>query len=259
MSNAWGAFSWGVARWGYGTRFPKFCHVNALETANVSIAEGGADMNFPAYRLYDRNIERVFKPSGQGKTVLKIDRMAETSSVDRLIVIGPKIEGVYFHLAASDDDSIYEHIGGDVGSSGGALDLPFSSIAKRYFRLEIDASGFVPELSEVFLTATHEWAKNPLQPVEKMERAQPKSVEIADEIIVEGRPRRRRVYKVGKVFADERDELLALYATHSDGKAFFFFDLDGELMYGRLKSELNITEEPAGRYSFDFDFIEVPA
>jgi len=64
----------------------KSCYINILETSTVSLSAGAEDPSYPLYRLYDRDIGKLFKANAAGTLDIKIDQGASPIAIDRLLI-----------------------------------------------------------------------------------------------------------------------------------------------------------------------------
>ncbi|MDA8168682.1 MAG: hypothetical protein M0Z59_03160 [Nitrospiraceae bacterium] len=86
----------------------KSCYQNILETSAVTLSSGAADLSYPLYRLWDRDIGRPFKAADTGTLEIKIDQGAAPLAIDRLIIpAGHNLSGARLKVSGSDDDITY--------------------------------------------------------------------------------------------------------------------------------------------------------
>jgi hypothetical protein len=242
----------------------KCCYKNILESSTVSLAAGTEDSSYPLYRLYDRNIGRLFKPSAAETIEIKIDQGASGAiAADRLLIpAGHNLDGMTLDIKYSDNDADYTNaVDQWVQSGGGLIDKSWTSITKRYWKFIITAPASIPQIAELFLTQTYEWERNPSRPAGpfdsqfNIERIESSGGQV--QYLVKGDPKKRRVYHVPRCGETQKGNILGLNNTWAGAKPFFLCDHEGVWLFGELLKEINIKEEAYGKYSFDFEFLEV--
>lgn len=94
---------------GNGIMSIKCAYKNILETSLVSLTAGTEDSVYPLYRLYDRNIGRLFKPTLAETIEIKADQGATGNlAVDRLLIpAGHNLDGMTLDIFYSEDDINY--------------------------------------------------------------------------------------------------------------------------------------------------------
>jgi|Deesub1362A_J573_1020465.scaffolds.fasta_scaffold00740_12 hypothetical protein len=241
----------------------KCAYINILETSNVSLSAGTEDASYPLYRLYDRNIGKVFKPASAETIEIKIDQ-GDTAllSADRLLIpSGHNLEGMTLDIMYSDDDVTYTPAVPQWTGASGVIDKSWSPVTKRYWKFIITNPASIPEITELFLTQTYEWERNPSRPAGPFDSVFNVENDMTaggqDRFLVHGDPKRQRVYHVLLAGEAQKNNILDLYDRWRGYAPFFLYDHEGNWIFGKLRSPLNLKEEAYQRYSFDFDFQEV--
>ncbi|MBI4822671.1 MAG: hypothetical protein HY805_00345 [Nitrospirae bacterium] len=240
----------------------KSSYKNILETGTVSLSAGTEDSNYPLYRLYDRNIGRFFKTTSAITTEIKIDQGSSPQAVDRLLIpSGHNLNGMTLDIKYSDDDITYTPAISQWTGASGLIDKSWASITKRYWKFIITTPASIPQIAELFLTQTYEWERNPsrpgehLDPLFNIEREESFGGQVR--FLIKGDPRKQRFYHVRCVGETQKNNILTLNDVWSGGKPFWFYDHEGNWLFGELKNPINIKEVSYQKYDFDFEFMEV--
>jgi hypothetical protein len=240
----------------------KTAHINILETGTVTLTAGTEDTSYPLYRLYDRNVGRLFKTTSAVTTEVKVDQGAAAPlSVDTLIVpAGHNLDGITLDIKHSDDDAVYTPAVSQWTGAAGVIEKSWAPVTKRYWKFIITSPATIPEISELFLTETYDWTRDPARPTGALEREG--NVENAqtaggkDRFLVQGPPKLRREYTVPRCGQQQMDHMLSHMATHHQGKPFWLYD-GTQWIYGKLRRPLELREIAYQTYSYQFDFLEV--
>lgn len=240
----------------------KTCWLNILETSSVVLTAGSEDAGYPLYRLYDRNIGRMFKPASASTVEIRIDQGASPLSVDRLLIpAGHNLNGMTLDIKHSDDDVVYSPAVAQWTGASGVIDKSWASISKRYWKFIITNPASVPEISEVFLTSTYQWERGPARPGGPFDPefnvTHQATTGGQDRFLVHGPQKRRRRYRVLRASDSQKNNIIALNDSWQGARPFWMCDHEGAWIYGRLNGPINVKEESHGRYSYEFDFIEV--
>jgi hypothetical protein len=241
----------------------KTAWINALETSTVSLSAGAEDSGFPLYRLYDRNIGRAFRPSSAETIEIKIDQgTAGCQAADRLIIpSGHNLNSMTLDIKHSDDDAAYTPAVTQWTGTDGVISKSWSPVTKRYWKFIITSPSSVPEFSELCLTSTYEWEREPALPAWPSEKAF--NVESAhtsggqDRFLIHGEPKRRHPFHIASCSTAQRDEIATLNDGWQGALPFWLCDHEGDWIYGRLTSPIKLVEVAFQTYSFDLDFQEV--
>ncbi|MDA8156870.1 MAG: hypothetical protein M0Z52_10540 [Actinomycetota bacterium] len=239
------------------------CYTNILETSTVTLSQGYADANYPLYRLYDRDIGRMFQSAAASVLEVKIDQGAGVlNPVDTVFIpAGHNLGGTLMALNYSDDDVNYFTGASWTQPDNYLIVQSFGSMAHRYWRLNISAMPMPGQLAELFLTSTYIWERMPVRPGGPFDDVFNVQAETSgygrDRFLVHGPSKRQRVYRVQNASAQQYASIKALWGAWAGAKPFWLCDQDGNWIYGKLRKPLNLKEDGYSRYSFDFDFEEV--
>lgn len=241
------------------------CYANILETAAVSLSQGAADAsgNYPLYRLYDRDIGRIFQSASEAVTEVRADQgPAVINPVDTLFIPdGHNLQGLTLLLEYSDDDVTYTSAASWTQPDGNLIIQTFTAQTHRYWRLNISGATIAAQIAELFLTSTYTWERNPQNPGGPLEDLFNVQAETSaygrDRFLIHGPSKRQRVYKEALASETQKASISALNDAWQAAKPFWLCDQDGIWIYGKLRKPLNLKKDGYGRYSFTFDFLEV--
>ncbi len=242
----------------------KSCYMNILESSTVSLTVGSQNNSCPLYRLYDRDIGRMFAGSAAAALTVNAAQLGNPVAVDSLFIpAGHNLYGMSLDIQCSDDNVTY------TSAVGGAWNQPdtglivksWAAATHRYWQLVITNCGAAPQFAELFLSSTYTWEKLPARPGGPFEDVFNVKAETTasglDHFMVFGNSKRQRIYKVVNAGATQQANILALNAAWAGSKPFWLYDHSGVWIYGKLSKPLNLKETGAGKFEFDFDFLEV--
>jgi len=237
------------------------CHVNILETSDVTLDAGTADTTYVLRHLYDRILKRPFKTSDDPAvtTIIHVDQGATTiKAVDRLLVFNHNLDGLDMEVEWSDNDADWTSVASWTQSGSDVIDQSWSSVTHRYWRVTITSPASAPSIGELWLTQTYTWTRTPTYASGDI--GNDHSVEeIRDpsggyRTGVEAPVVRVRPYGLGNVGTTQRDELLAFSDTVKDGNpGAMYDDVDQEWMLVTLDSP--IRWRPVGFQSYSLGTI----
>lgn len=246
------------------TQQVEVCYRNILETGTLAVTT--ENTSFPKYRLYDRDIGKLFKgASTPANFYITVDQGAVTSyEVDRLLIpAGHNLNGLTIKLQYSTDN-----FSGDINDAlswtqGNALliDKSFTAQTKRYWRLNIASPGSAPELAEMFLTKAYMFQRNPNYGL----REKPYKKNIVREETASGRvrrvkngePRKARNYNLTRITAAQRTDLESWESLLDGTKFFYIEDVNGTLFFAELMDDLEFSMEHEGRFGVAMNILEV--
>lgn len=244
------------------------CYKNILETSTVTLSASAENPNYPLYRLYDRDIGKLFKITATETMEVKIDQgTSDNLACDRLLIpAGHNLDGMTLDIKWSDNDSAYTAaVTQWVQSGSGLINKNWSSITHRYWKFIITTPASIPQFMELFLTQSYQWEQNPQIPWGPFDDEFNVENEVTsdghDRFQTHGNPKKQRVYSVYKCEDAQKTNIISLNDTWAGAKPFWLSDHDGVWFYGKLRNSISIKEEDeneaGGVYSFDFDFLEV--
>jgi len=238
-------------------------HMNILESSVVSLSAGTEDPGFPVYRLHDRNIGRVFKPTAAETIEIKVDQGASgIKAIDRLLIPSDhSLDGLTLDIKHSDDDALYTPAVAQWAGASGVIDRSWAHAAHRYWKFIITTPGSIPGIPELFMSSSYEWPKGPARPAGPLDRMHNVSNELTssgkDRFLVHGSPKAQRRYRLPRCGESQKDAMLELDDSWAGAKPFWLYDHTGQWIYGKLEAPLDITEVAYQSYSVVFSFLEV--
>lgn len=238
---------------------------NILENSTVTTTN--EDTDYPDYRLYDRDVGKLFKGTSTGNHTIKADQGAVTQyEVDTLIIPpGHNLTGgVQLSWEHSYDNTTWiDMVTAWSGAAGQIVKEVSAEQDKRYWRLALTALAAIPEIPEVWMGLKIELAdviawgyqEGPRGNVEKSESlsGRPYLLELGEE-------RQYRNYTCKIHDSDTRDDLEAFF-SHSRGKPFWLKDLDDTWLFMCLVDpNVGPFSRPGyGRWDINLEMIEVLA
>jgi hypothetical protein len=243
---------------------PKNCYQNILETATVTLSAGTENAAYPLYRLSDRDIGKTFRTTAAVTTTVKVDQGASNiQAIDRLLVpVGHNLSGMALSISWSDNDGAYTNAVTPWTQPDAALiNKEWTSISHRWWKFTITSPGSIPQIAELFLTATYTWerpASRPtgaFDPVFNVERLQTSGGGVR--YLKHGDPKRQRQYSCNARSDAQRTNLLALNDAWAACNPFWLCDHEGVWIYGELSAPIDMSEAAYLKYPFQFKFLEL--
>ncbi|MDA8087425.1 MAG: hypothetical protein M0Z75_12060 [Nitrospiraceae bacterium] len=238
------------------------CYTNILESSTVSLSQGAQNNSYPLYRLYDRDIGRMFAASALAALTVSVDQGANPLPVDTLIIpAGHNLSGAGLDLQCSDDCVAYTSVGAWTPADTNVIVKNFTPATHRYWRFMVENPASAPQFSELFLTSTYTWEKLPGRPGGPFDDVFNVKTDVTasglDRFLIFGNSKRQRIYKIVNAGAAQQANILALNAAWRGAKPFWLYDHEGNWIFGKLAKPLNLKETGAGKFGFDFNFLEV--
>ncbi len=236
---------------------------NILEYA-TSITPTDVNTLFPAYRLYDRDIGKLFKGNTAANPFnIVINQAATPLPADHLVIpVGHNLNGLTVKLQ-------YSATGAWAGEEVDALswtptaaliDKTFTTQTKEYWRLKIAAPGAAPEFSEMFLGSLYTFETNPLY--SGFNESTRRNI-IRDETqsgrtrrVKFGDPREYRKYSL-MAGATQKASLELWESTWEGTKAFYVWDTSGECYFMELMNELSFIPLSATLWTCELELLQV--
>ena len=237
-------------------------YLNILETSAVTLTAGAEDASAPLWRLYDRNIGRMFKTAAAVTLKVLVDQGASPVAVDRLLVpSGHNLAGMTLNIKNSSDNITFTPAVTQWTGMSGLIDKSWAFVSKRYWEFSVTTPASIPQIPELFLTSAYAWPRNPSRPSGPFDPEFNVLSDVTasgqDRFLVMGAPKRVRRYTVPRASTAMRDSMLAFNAAWAGAYPFWLCDNDGVWIFGKLTAPLNVTEVASGSYSLEFDFEEV--
>jgi hypothetical protein len=234
---------------------------------NSTVTTTNEDSDYPIWRLYDRDIGKLFKGTSTATHTVKADQGSVTShDVDTLIIPsghnltgGAQLDWEY----SSDDSNWYDMVTAWSGAAGQIVKEASSEETKRYWRLVLTSLAAMPEIPELWMGLKVELAdvvawgyqeglKGNIQRDDSLS-GRPFFLELGEE-----REYRNYLCKIRE--SDVRDDLEAFF-SHSRGKPFWLKDLDDTWLFMCLVDpNIGPFSRPGyGRWDINLEMIEVLA
>ncbi len=240
---------------------------NIYENSTVTVTT--EDSDYPEWRLYDRDIGKMYKGTSTATHLLKADQGATTIwGVDTCLVsAGHNLDvgdDTDVFLQSSDNDSVWSTAASGVNIATTAM-IAFELGAAedhRYWRVKLNALGANPEIPEIFIGEKIEFENCILYGddegkkgnVERME-----SISGIPNFLQQGVEREYRRYRFF-LRTDTQRTNMEDFLTHSRNKPFWIKDLDGEWYFMSLvEPNIGPLSRPLiNRYEIEVEMIEVP-
>ncbi len=185
-----------------------------------------------------------------------------TGNNNTIYLWGAQLEAAPSNNTASNYNGTFGSAQTLTPSGSGLIQYGFpQAMTHRYWKFTITNPSVAPQFAELFLTSTYTWEKLPARPGGPFDDVFNVKNETTasglDRFLVFGNSRRQRVYKVVNAGATQQANILALNAAWAGSKPFWLYDHEGNWIYGRLRKPIGLKETGAGKFGFDFDFLEV--
>jgi hypothetical protein len=242
----------------------KLCYRNILETSTVTVTTENA--SYPAYRLYDRDIGRLFKgDSTPANFYITLDQGGTISyEVDRLLIpAGHNLDGLALKLQYSADNfSSDNHDAASWTQSGsGLIDKAFTAQTEQYWRLNIAAPALAPSLAEIFLTKQYTFQRNPSWGFDEGTQkniAREEALSGKVQKVKWGETRRHRRYDLTRVASAQKTDLENFDMGVDGMKSFYIEDTGGAVFFADMPAGLPLFKaEREGRWGITLDIIEI--
>jgi len=236
---------------------------NILENSTVTVTTENA--SFPKYRLYDRDIGKLFKGTAFASPfAITADQGATTIyEVDRLVIpVGHNLNGLVCKLQYSTTGAwAGEQVDALSWTQGDALiiDKTFTAATKRYWRLIVTAPATIVEMPEMFLTKIYTFERNPgygsrVGKQKNISRTETQSGRVRR--VKFGEPRALAAYDLLILTAQKTS--LESWDTATEGtKCFYVWDEGGTIRFMELINDLDFSYRANGIWNSHLDLLEV--
>jgi len=246
------------------TQLIKLCYRNILETSTVTVTT--EDTSFPKYRLYNRDIGKLFKGTAFASPFAIVANQGASPiyDVDRLIIpVGHNLNGLACSLRYSTDNfgsDDHEAVGWTQGDAL-LIDKEFTLANKQYWKLNITAPATIIQMPEMFLTKSYAFERNPNYGLKDGKTKNIEDLETRSgslRLVKSGEPRRYRSYQLTKIESTQKTNLQT-WDDHCEGiKSLYLEDHTGDLFFAWLVTKDLIFEmEKENRWATGMDFKEV--
>jgi hypothetical protein len=238
---------------------------NILETGTVTSSDANA--SFPLYRLYDRDLGKLFKFNSHGANLaVMVDQGAVVSyPASRLIIpVGHTLNGLDVKLQYSTTGAYGgEEVDALSWTQGDALIInkTFTVATKQYWRFIItEDPAAAPEMPELYLTNDLVFVRNPDPNVFEGRRrniVRDETLSGKSRRVKLGESRRSRKYPLKTVESAQKTDF-ETWEAHCEGlKPFYILDHSGALIYMEMMNELEFTYLTPSIVSTSLDLLEV--
>lgn len=221
----------------------KIIYRNILENSTITVTT--ENTSFPKYRLYDRDIGKLFKGTAFASPfAIKADQGASPIyEVDRLLIpVGHNLNGLACSLRYSTDNFVsddHEAVGWTQANAL-LIDKIFTAQTKQYWKLNITAPATIVELPEMFLGKSYTFLMNPLLGARQGRKRNIQSDETRsgyDRDVKFGELRRIRAYELRDLAAAQQVEFEAWETLCEGVKPFWVEDHLGNVMFMKRLNE----------------------
>lgn len=239
------------------------CYNNILTATSLTLIGGVEDSSFPLWRLYDGNISRNFKSADSTSVELLITQPTDSiQSIDCLVIPeGHNLNGATITLMVSDDGIWYDYILEPwVQSDGNLIAILWEAIQKKYIKVTISGISPNTKLSELVLGLTYTWELNPFFTLSHANEhnVEPKTTSDGhDRFVVTGKTKRARRYRVLYSKETQKNNMLLFNNAWAGKNPFWLYDVEGNWIFGKLVSPINLIRRGSNTWEFSFDFLEV--
>ncbi len=237
---------------------------NILESGTITVTTENTD--YPKWRLYDRDVGKLYKGTSTATHIIHIDQGASPIyDVDTLIIAaGHNLATATIQFQWSDNDADWNDAVTDFAAVAGQIskEAP-SAITHRYWRVHIVSPPANPEIPEIFIGEKLE-----LQAIVRWgyldgQRGNVERTEALSGIphfLQLGVDREYRSYSF-RVYSSSVADAIDAFLLHSRYRGFWVKDLDSVWYFMSL---LDPNVGPFGRptigiYDMEVELIEVPA
>lgn len=239
----------------------KIAYRNILENSTVLVTT--ENTSFPKYRLYDRDIGKLFKGTAFASPFgIWIDQGATTIyEVDRLIIpAGHNLNGLVCSLVYSIDNwGTHDHSVDWTQGDALLIDKTFIAQTKRYWSLQFTAPATIVELSEMFLSKTYTFERNPsygskVGKKKNIQRDETQSGRVRR--IKLGEPKLSVIYDL-LILTAQKNNFEAWDITTEGTKCFYVWDENGTPYFMELLNDLDFTYRANGIWNAHLELLEV--
>lgn len=250
--------------------FIKCCSKNILETSSVNLSTGTEDSDYPLYRLYDRDIGKIFKITAAVTMEVRVNQGASGNiAIDRLLIpAGHNLTGMTLDWQYSDDDISYTPAVTQWTQGDNALiDKSLTSANHQYWKFIVTSPAAIPQIHEIFMSPTYTWEQEPGLPLQAFvpyfNVENHTTAGGYDRFLIHGDEKKLRLYNVIYCNETQKTNILSLNDDWAGAKPFYLCDHNGVWIYSKLTEPVTMSlEHPdgvGGFYNFTLNIQEVIA
>jgi len=240
----------------------KVAYRNILENSTITVTTENA--SFPKYRLYDRDIGKLFKGTAFASPFAIVADQGATTiyEIDRLIIpVGHNLNGLACSLRYSTDNfsaDDHEAVGWTQGDAL-LIDKTFTAQTKRYWKLNVTAPATIVQLSEMFLSKLYTFERNfsygsKVGKQKNVLRNETQSGRVRR--IKFGEPRLSAIYDL-LILTVQKTSFEAWDSVTEGTKYFYVWDENGTPYFMELLNDLDFTYKANGIWNTHLELLEV--
>jgi len=214
---------------------------NILETGTVTVTS--ENTSYPKYRLYDRELTKLFKALDSTSDVdIMIDQGAVISyALTRLIIPeGHNLNGKVCKLQYSTDGTNYSDALSWTQADALVINKTFTTQTKQYWRFRVTITGIL-QLGELYLTDSYVFTRNiSNEAVQGTKRNVLREEGVSGTVrkVKLGESRRQYQYKLKAMGLTQMSDFQAWENETEGVKDFYILDHNGDLVYCEMLNEL---------------------
>jgi len=245
------------------TQLIKVCYRNILENSTLTVSSENA--SYPKYRLYDRDITKLFKfNAADNPSLITLDQGAVTSyPVSRLFIpVGHTLNGLACKLQYSATGAwAGEEVDALSWTQANALliDKAFTEQTKKYWRLRVAAPGAAVEIPEMFLTKPYQFARNVswgFTTGDRLNILRQETLSGKTNYIQNGVPRKERSYQLTRIQSAQKTEFAAWQGVTEGIRALYVEDEAAVVFFAEVIDSIKFTNEREGRWGCALSLLE---
>jgi hypothetical protein len=240
------------------------CARNILETSTVFLNAGTENALYPLYRLYDRDIGKMFMPTTTTLSITIDQGVSPIYAIDRLIVpAGHNLTGATISWQYSAAGTAFTNVVAAWTQADNLLinKSAAASMSYRFYKITVTGAAAIPQIPELFLSPSYTWEHKPQWPcgpfndVYNVERKVLAGGGVR--YLRKGNPKKQRHYTLSHASEQQKNNVMEFDSIWYGSKPFWICDHNGIWLYGELTTDIDITEASHTAYQFRFDFLEV--
>jgi len=236
----------------------KIGYINILETSTVTVTTEDAD--FPAYRLYDRDINKLYKGASTSDQIIKAQQAGTAQAVNALYIPeGHNLNGVAISIQYSSDDSTYTTATSWTQSGTDQILKEFAERTETYWMVVFSGLSNYLNIPECFLTDLYTFTCSPSAGLNTTTKFNVDRVESKSGIahyLQRGETRKSIIYTLNNISDAEKAEMETWLDEWGGYKPFLFVDMDGDTFFAELTREVSFTYL-YNRYTANISVMEV--
>jgi len=244
----------------------KLTYKNIYESCSSASCSPTASTAYPIYRLYDRDIDKIFAFSSASTSMTVTANQGASSdiwvSATRLIIpTGHNLNGLGCCLYYSTDNAAFTSATSWTQANANTIDKSFTSQTYRYFKFEIfAATSHTGQMPELFLGPDYTFQRNPAYGSmigKKTNVLRDETQSGKTRLVKMGDVRKKGTYDLIAVQTSQKEDLQSLVAHTEGAKPLWLTDEEGILTYVEILNDLEFVYKGYNIWSSVIDFQEV--